>query len=262
MKKVTIKDYTDRCVNFFSNRKDTSTGKRYYPDMISLHNTGGMNISSAHWWFLDSSSYTSAHFLVGLDGEIRQYVNISDGSYCNGTTRDSSKKHYYGNATNNIVKSRSINANLYTVSIEFVGNVGDPLTEKQFESAVELIEHIKAEIKRIYGKEITIDRSHLIGHYEIAPLTRGYCGKNIQFDEIIKRLNKEPEKVEQLNKIEQLEKPKEVEQKKEETEKIEPIKTVTKPTVNIRPKSIIPNIKSRFQGRKIFKINFFKNLKK
>lgn len=264
---MTIKDYTERCVNLFKNRIDSSTGKRYYPDMISLHNTGGMNISSAHWWFLDASSYTSAHFLVGLDGEVRQYVKISDGSYCNGTTSDSSKKHYFGNAINKIIQKRSFNANLYTTSIEFVGNVGDPLTERQLESAVELIDFIRIEVKRIYGKEIFIDRSHLIGHYEITPLTREYCGKNIQFDEILKRLNKDTETVEQIQKTEPLEEPKEIEQEKEisknesfpKKEKIKPIKELLKPPVNPKWNLLMPNIKTKFQD---FKINFIQNIKK
>ena len=70
---MTIKKYIDSCPNHFNGRKSN------IPDVIVLHNTGGSNISSAHWWFLDKTSQTSAHFLVGLDGEIRQYVNLADG---------------------------------------------------------------------------------------------------------------------------------------------------------------------------------------
>lgn len=186
VKKVTIKKYIDSCPNHFNGRKSN------IPDVIVLHNTGGSNISSAHWWFLDKTSQTSAHFLVGLDGEIRQYVNLADGSYCNGTTTDHTKKHYYGNATNGVIKTRSQNANLYTVSIECVGNVGDKLTSEQLEAVVFLIKYIRFEIKRIYLKDIPINRLHIIGHYEIVPLTRGYCGKNIQYDEILNTLNPKP----------------------------------------------------------------------
>ena len=176
------KKFTDHCPNHFLGRKGN------VPDMISLHNTGGTDISSAHWWFLNKNSCTSAHFLVGLDGELRQYVNIADGAYCNGTTTDKNQKHCYLNATNGIVNTRSQNANLYTVSIEFVGNVGDSLTEPQLEVAVKLIRHIQYEIRRLYLKDIPLNRLHIVGHYEIAPLTRGECGKGIQFDEILKRL--------------------------------------------------------------------------
>ena len=183
MKRVTVKKYINDCPNHFNGRKG------HVPDMITLHNTGGMNISSAHWWFLDKTSQTSAHFLVGLDGELRQYVNLADGAYCNGTTVDKTKNHCYLNATNGIVKTRPVNANLYTVSIEFVGNVGDSLTEPQLEVAVKLIRHIQYEIRRLYLKDIPLNRLHIVGHYEIAPLTRGECGKGIQFDEILKRLD-------------------------------------------------------------------------
>jgi len=186
VKRVTIKQFIDECPNHFNGRKGN------IPDVISLHNTGGTKISSAHWWFLDPESQTSAHYLVGLDGEVRQYVNITDGAYCNGTTTYKNQKHCYLNATNGIVKMRSQNANLYTISIEFVGNVGDSLTEKQLEVAVELIRHIRNMVKILYRKEIPLNRLYIIGHYEIAPLTRGDCGKGIQYDEIINRLKGVP----------------------------------------------------------------------
>ena len=179
---MTIKSYVEKCPNHFNGRKNN------IPDVIVLHNTGGMKISSAHWWFLDKTSDTSAHFLVDRDGEIRQYVNLADGSYCNGTTSDKTKKHYYGNATNGVVKTRPQNANLYTITIEFVGNVGDPLTETQLETAVTLIKYIRKEIERIYNKTVPLNRLHIIGHYEVAPLTRSDCGKGIQIEDIIERL--------------------------------------------------------------------------
>ncbi len=183
---MTIKSYISQCPNHFNGRRSN------VPDVIVLHNTGGTNISSAHWWFLDKTSQTSAHFLVGLDGEIRQYVNLADGSYCNGTTADKTAKHYYGNATNGVVKTRSQNANFYTVTIEFVGNVGDALNATQLQTAVELIKYIRNEVKRVYNKDIPVNRLHIIGHYEVAPLTRGYCGKGIQYDEILRQLKVVP----------------------------------------------------------------------
>ncbi len=179
---MTIKKYINECPNHFRGREGN------IPDVIVLHNTGGTKISSAHWWFLDAASKTSAHFLIGLDGEIRQYVNIADGSYCNGTTNDRTKPHYYGNATSGVVKTRPQNANLYTVSIECVGNVGDALTDAQFQAVVALIRHIRSEVKKIYLKDIPLNRLHIIGHYEVAPLTREYCGVNLPYDRILKEL--------------------------------------------------------------------------
>ena len=183
---MTIKQYINQCPNHFNGRKGN------VPDMIVLHNTGGDKISSAHYWFLDKESETSAHFLVGLDGEVRQYVNIADGAWCNGTALDRVKPHFYGNASNGVVKSRSQNANLYTVSIEFVGNVGDRLNETQLETAVELIKYIRSEVEKIYGKQIPLNRLHIVGHYEIAPLPRSYWGKNIQYSGILEQLTAPP----------------------------------------------------------------------
>lgn len=190
---MTIKDYTKDCVNFFKERYSRETGQYYSPDMIVLHNTGGERLSSAHWWFLNPSSQTSAHYLVGLDGEVRQYVDLRNGAFCNGTSTNPTSNAYHKKSTSLNVQSRAFNANLYTVSIEFVGNVNTKLTEAQLQTAVELIRHIHAEVKRIWGREIKLDRTHIIGHYEVVPETRGYCGKKIQFNEIIEMLKKKDE---------------------------------------------------------------------
>ena len=202
VKKVTIKNFIDDCPNHFTGRKGN------IPDIIVLHNTGGNKISSAHWWFLDKESLTSAHFLVGLDGEIRQYVNIADGAYCNGTSINKNKNSYYKNATNPIVKSRSANANYYTVSIECVGDCGDRLTEAQMDSVVELVNHIKEQIRKVYGKVIRFDRNNLIGHFEICPKSKSTCGVNIQYDEILDRLDFKPPIVEPVKPPKPVEEPK------------------------------------------------------
>ena len=251
VKKVKIKDYTGKCPNYFYKRYSKSKDCYFYPDIIVLHNTGGYNISSAHYWFLNEESQTSAHYLIGLDGEVRQYVRLTDGSYCNGTSSNPNSKAFYKTATNEIVKEREYNANFYTVSIEFVGDVGDRLTVQQLTAAVDLIEYINTQLEKLYGVTIPYDRKHIIGHYEINPKSRATCGVNIQFDEILKRLNKEPEKNELSEKVGQLEESKEV----EESEKVEQIE---KP--NLKPKPNLLNNKERYQNLFIKKL--IKRIKK
>lgn len=186
---MNIKNYAAQCPNHFKGRYG------YKPDMIVLHNTGGLKISSAYYWFLDATSKTSAHFVVGLDGEIQQYVNLSDGSYCNGTTLDASLSYYYKNATNPLVQSRAYNANWYTVAIEFVGNVGDKLNATQLKAAVSLIKYIRQQVQQIYGTNIPLDRNHIVGHYTINPITRATCGVNIQYDAILTAIQSESKAV-------------------------------------------------------------------
>lgn len=182
---MTIKKYLT--VNYFPSRKG------YIPDIIVLHNTGGNNISSAHYWFLDSTSQTSAHFLVGQDGEVRQYVELHDGSFCNGTSINKTANSYYKNSPHPIINSRAYNANYYTYSIECVGHVDKALTEAQIKVVAELVRYISKAHAKLYGVPLKIDRQHIIGHYEINPKTRSTCGRNIQFDKIIEYVNREPE---------------------------------------------------------------------
>ena len=84
-----------------------------------------------------------------------------------------------------------LNPNLYCVSIECEGFWKDTkgkLTNKALNSAVELTKHIVAEVKRIYGVTIPIDREHIIGHYQINSVTRSHCpGELFPFDELIAR---------------------------------------------------------------------------
>lgn len=159
--------------------------KGWVPDMIVLHNTGGTKISSAHYWFLDPSSQVSAHYLVGLDGEIRQYVSLSDGAWCNGTSSDKSKRSWYGNAKSNLVRSRKQNCNLYSISVECVGRCGDPLTEAQLKAVTELVGRIREEVLAIYGKELSVDADHLVRHCDVNPKGKPDCGVNIQLKRII-----------------------------------------------------------------------------
>lgn len=179
---IQIKKY--KTTNCYKNRK----GKT--PDMYVLHNTGSTSISSAHYWFINPTSLTAANFLVGLDGEIRQYGEITDGCYCNGTSTDPKKHTYYKNARNRIVQSRSDNANLYTISIECVGKCGDKLTDAQMQAVVSLIEYCNAEVKKIYGTEIPMDADHIARHCDLNPKNKATCGVNILAKDVLAAMNK------------------------------------------------------------------------
>jgi hypothetical protein len=88
------------------------------------------------------------------------------------------------------VRERRLNANSYSVSI----GLGDMLTgipsEAQVKALVWLIRHIQSEVRRIYGFEIPLARTNIVGHYEISPKTRADCpGGAFPFDRIIAELN-------------------------------------------------------------------------
>ena len=167
------------------------------PDIIVCHQTAGTNINSAINWFMDPDSFTSANFLVGLDGKIIECVPITEAAWCNGNKiadKESGASNYYKKSLNPIVQSRKINANKYTISIEFVHQGDGNITEAQKVSGLWLMNYIRSELKRIYGYDFIPDRLHIFGHNEISPVNKAGCpGKLFPFGYFINGLdNKVP----------------------------------------------------------------------
>lgn len=177
-------------------RNSPNQGSRngWKPDMIVCHITEG-SYSGAVSWLCNPVSGVSANFVVSQKGEVTQLVDIQNMAWCNGTSTDPSSRVYYGKSSLELVRSRKTNANYYTISIEFEGfwnKTKGKLTSAQFKAAVELMQHIRSEVKRIYGITIPVDRQHIVGHFEISPVTRPYCpGEAFQFEELIQNLSGE-----------------------------------------------------------------------
>lgn len=132
-------------------------------------------------WEQNPQSQTSSHFVLGENGEVAQLVPLTEAAYTQGVVKK---------PTHPLVKMRTnVNPNLYCISIECAGywsKTKGKLTEKQLQAAAELTKHIVAEVKRIYGVEIPIDRQHMIGHCEINTVTRPHCpGELFPYDELI-----------------------------------------------------------------------------
>ena len=132
-------------------------------------------------WETNPSSKVSSHFVLGKNGEVTQMVELDRAAWTQGDIKKPSLPY--------AKQHPELNPNLYCVSIECEGFWKDTkgkLTDKALESAVELTKHIVAEVKRIYGVEIPIDREHIIGHYQINSVTRSHCpGELFPFDELI-----------------------------------------------------------------------------
>ncbi len=172
-------------VNKFSGRNG------WKPDIIVLHTADG-TYDGTVGWMQNSASQVSSHFVVAKDGRITQLVDIKDGAWCNGTSTDPTKNTHYGKASLAAVRERKTNANYYTVSIEHEGLWKDTkgkLTDAQLASTITLIKYIIAEVKAQFGVDIPIDREHIVGHYQISPVTRPNCpGAQMQWDAIISAL--------------------------------------------------------------------------
>ncbi|WP_413778092.1 N-acetylmuramoyl-L-alanine amidase [Caproicibacterium sp. XB1] len=165
--------------------------KGWKPDMIVCHITDG-SYGGAVDWLCNPQSQASAHFVVSRAGEVTQLVDLQDGAWCNGTSSTPSSAYYTDKSTLAAVRSRGVNANYYTISIEHEGMYSQThgaLTEAQQAATVALIRYIRSEVQRIYGITIPIDRQHIVGHCEIAPQAKPTCpGEKFPFDAIIKAL--------------------------------------------------------------------------
>ena len=121
------------------------------PRGIVVHTTVG-SFDSAAAWFEDPASGVSAHYLVGLDGRVAQFVDEHDAARHTLAVRPTSPL-YDGN-----------DPNLYTVGIEFEDG-GDPdgaaRPGAQYASGAALIRAIAARWS------IPLDGAHVVGHREL-----------------------------------------------------------------------------------------------
>lgn len=157
------------------------------PIIIVNHIVDGSAGSCDSWFHTAANKQSSAHFLVTFEGEIKQYVRISDMAWANGL-----ESYNIPKAKSAIVRGKNINPNLYSVSIEHEGKTGK-LTEKQFQATVWLHLYIHDYVKKTWGSEIVLDRDHIIGHYEVDPLRKPNCpGKDFPWKELISALQQEP----------------------------------------------------------------------
>ncbi|MEG2831717.1 MAG: N-acetylmuramoyl-L-alanine amidase [Bacilli bacterium] len=137
----------------------------------------------------------SAHFVIGKDGEIAQLVDIDKMAYTQGITAEQSKK-----SKSKIVREKGINPNLYCLSVEFEGFYNDfkrsngevvkgnkgKITDRQVDAFVWLFKSLNNKYN------ISVDRDHIIGHYEINHWGRPCCpGELFPFDQIISKLKED-----------------------------------------------------------------------
>jgi N-acetyl-anhydromuramyl-L-alanine amidase AmpD len=140
------------------------------PVLIVLHTTVGTWAGTIDW-FGRAESAVSAHYLVGLDGRVAQFVG-----------EDSAAKHAgkLVEPTSRLVAKRRGNPNLYSIGIEFE-DAGRPFDvqrpPEQYASGAALV----AGAASRWG--IPIDREHVIGHREITSAKE--CPGNLDVDRVV-----------------------------------------------------------------------------
>lgn len=128
--------------------------KGFSPTLIIVHVMGG-TLLGTDAWFNNPKSQVSAHYGIGLNGEIHGYVKEEDTAWHCGVIHNPT---FQGLVHVNGVDT---NPNKYTVGIENEGTGTSEWTDKQYDVLSDLIVDI---CKR---NAIPIDRSHIIGHREI-----------------------------------------------------------------------------------------------
>ena len=131
----------------------------FRPEAIVIHIMAGTLIGTDAHFQVKGSNPVSAHYGVGKNGEIHQYVSESNSAWHAGVIN---------NPTWSLMK-KGINPNHYTVGIEFEGQPGDVWTPEMKRAGADLI----LDISSRWG--IPIDRQHVVGHYEIDAIRRPNC---------------------------------------------------------------------------------------
>ena len=112
-------------------------------------------------WFNspNNTGGTSAHFGVGKNGEIHQYVDINDIARHAGIVKNPSWP----------LLIEGVNPNYYTIGIEHEGYPGDEFTEAQFQATLALHKWLIALYK------LPVSENTIIGHYRINSVDKGNC---------------------------------------------------------------------------------------
>ena len=143
------------------------------PRAIVVHTTAG-SFESAAAWFEHAESGVSAHYLVGLDGRLAQFVPERDTAHHAGRVLRPTATIATGAGDGGV--------NPFTIGIEFEDG-GDPMgvdrPDAQYEAGALLI----AEIARRW--EIRLDRDHVVGHREV--FAAKDCPGNLDLSRLLAR---------------------------------------------------------------------------
>jgi N-acetylmuramoyl-L-alanine amidase len=127
---------------------------RYKPEAIVIHISEG-TLASADAWFQNPKARVSAHYCVGKQGEIHQYVKEEDTAFHAGAVVRAMWR----------LRKPNVNPNAYTIGIEHEGHAADDPADAWPDAQYEASAGLIAEIAGRWG--IMIDENHIVLHREI-----------------------------------------------------------------------------------------------
>ncbi|MFN8524138.1 MAG: peptidoglycan recognition family protein [Chloroflexota bacterium] len=142
------------------------------PEAVVLHIAEG-SMGSVDSWFnqvhLPPAGPSSAHFCVGKDGTVHQYVNTGNTAFANGIVEP-------GFTASLINDNGGINPNRWTISIEHEGSSGDAVPEAQLQASTQLTAWLfQNRLLNSGASGVAVDRNHVLKHGDISPISRKRC---------------------------------------------------------------------------------------
>lgn len=122
----------------------------YRPEAIVIHIMEG-SLAGTDSWFKSTQSKVSAHYGIGQNGEIHQYVAEGDTAFHAGRTFNCTWKG----------RRPGVNPNSNTIGIEHEGHGDTVWSAKMYQASAQLL----ADIANRWS--IPLDRDHVVGHCEI-----------------------------------------------------------------------------------------------
>jgi len=117
---------------------------------VVVHRSGG-SLDDLDARFAKAGAFNSAHYGIGLDGVVHQYVEESDTAFHAGVVVNSAWP----------LLEPGRNPNLYTIGIELAGSAGAAVSAEQYDAAAALIAEIAAR------SNFTADEAHVVPHSAI-----------------------------------------------------------------------------------------------
>ncbi|QHT67747.1 N-acetylmuramoyl-L-alanine amidase [Rhodocytophaga rosea] len=131
-------------------------GRRSFkPEAIVIHIMEG-TLAGTDSWFANRASKVSAHFGIGSNGTLHQYVEIANTAWHSGRVNNPT---WIGIKANGL--RAYFNPNYYTIGIEHEGFGMTAWTSAMYNKSAELIAHL------CLDHHIPLDRAHIVGHHEI-----------------------------------------------------------------------------------------------
>jgi len=143
----------------------------FKPEAVVLHRSGG-SLADIDARCLQAGTFSSAHYGIGADGAVHQYVEESDTAFHAGIVVNPAWR---------LIKPGQ-NPNFYTIGIELAGDAGDTPSDAQYSATADLLAEIGGRL------QVPPDADHIVMHGEIRA-DRACPGAGFDRNELLRRIH-------------------------------------------------------------------------